>query len=255
MPRHRLPKRRVKVEVTMPFMKSNHRISVLGLGALALVGCEFGNKNATQLSGYDVISGYYSTLPQSISFHAQIGTGAARNASGTVTQMPAFMKALMGNPVMLFFDNPISGDGSLRAHIDTTIGIATKIQDRVGTFGYSDSASGISSGCKLQQDTVNSGSFSQAAATSVIAGLTVRGKLTLDYTISTTLIGDDVDCDAMRAVFKSCYIDNVGCSTDNRSIFYRAFITGVFGPLINAGVMTDAEIGSARMVSYHAIYQ
>jgi|GEM_PF-2691683 len=239
----------------MPILNSKIRWGLFSLGALALVGCKFGNQSTTTLTGYDVISGYYSSLPQTITFHAQIGTGAARVVSGLVNQMPDFLKGLMGNPVMLYYDNPLTKDGSLRAHSNTGLGIPTKIVDSASTFGLSESAAGISSGCKIEQDTTNSGAFVQALRTSTIAGYSVRGTISFDYAITTTLIGDDIDCNALRASFKSCYVDNVGCSTATSSIFYRPFIVGIYGPLIDAGVMTTDEIGTASAVGYHAVYQ
>ena len=239
----------------MPFRKSKVTLGFIALGALSLVGCEFGNKNTTELNGYDIISGYYETLPQTISFNAQIGTGPARTQAGTVSQMPDFMKTVMGNPAMLFYDEPIDGIGSIRSHANTQIGIPTRIQDRAGTFGVSTNGSVVVSGCRFREETIHSGRFSQNASTSTIAGLRVRGKISLDYSATYSLVGDDVDCDVMRAAFKSCYSDNVGCSSDPESIFSRGFIVKVFGSHIGAGIMTEAEILTARSVGYHATYE
>ena len=239
----------------MPFENSKFYAGATILGALSLVGCQFGNKSTTELKGYDTISGYYATLPQTLSFQAQIGSGAVRNQSGLVNQMPDFIKTVMGNPAMLYYDDPISGIGSIRSHSNTGIGIPTKISDHLSMFGVSTSASATISGCKFLEETVHTGKFSQAQATSVISGFTVRGNISIDYSITYSLNGLDADCDPLRAAFKSCYIDNVGCSTDSNSILYRAFVTQVFAPLVNAGVMTDAEIGNARSVTYHATYE
>ncbi len=240
----------------MPFKSLKTQITVSTLaGALTLTGCQFGNKNTTELKGYDTISGYYSSLPQSISFHAQIGAGPARDQNGLVNQMPDFMKSVMANPTMLYYDDPLNGIGSLRSHSNTGLGIPTKISDRLSTFGVSTSASAIVAGCKFLEETVHTGSFSQSSTTSVIAGLTVRGNIAIDYSITYSFVGQDVDCNPLRASMKSCYTDNAGCSTDPNSIFYRPFVTQVFAPLINAGVMTDTEIPSAVSVTYHAIYQ
>jgi hypothetical protein len=240
----------------MPFKYLNTKILFLALGASALAGCQFGNRDVTTLTGYDTISGYYSSLPQSIAFHAEIGTGAPRDQPGLVNQMPDFIKTVMGNPVMLYFDDPIGGAASLRSHSDTTTGIGTMITSTTSTFGASSTAYADVSGCRFQQAITNSGKFSQSPTTSTIAGLNVRGKISLDYTITYSFIGDDIDCNAVRANFQSCFqTGTTGCSTDSASIFYPAFVKEVFGPFVNAGVMTDTEIGSTRGISYHAVYQ
>ncbi len=239
----------------MPFVKSKILFGVVALGALSLSSCEFGNKNSTELTGYDTISGYYSSLPQTITFHAEIGTGPARNQNGLVNQMPDLMKTVMANPTMLYYDDPIHGIGSLRAHADTGNGIPTRISDHLNTFGVSTSASATIPGCIFTKETVHTGSFSQAAVTSVISGMTVRGSISLDFTMTYRFIGADIDCDPMRAAFKSCYVDATGCSTDTSSIFYRPFVQEIFSPLVNSGIMTDVEIGSAKVLTYRATYQ
>lgn len=239
----------------MPFERSKSLFGIACAGVLSLTGCEFGNKNVTQLTGYDTISGYYASLPQTISFHARIGGGAERNQTGVVTQMPDFLKTVMGNPTMLYYDDPIQAYGSLRSHANTGVGFPTKINDRLATFGVSTSGYADVSGCRYLEETLHTGRFNQAATTSVIAGLTVRGNLALDYSATFSFVGDDVDCDAMRAIFKSCYSDNVNCSADPESIFSRAHVVKVFGSLVGSGIMTEAEISSARSVGYHATYE
>jgi hypothetical protein len=223
--------------------------------ASALSACEFGNKSTTTLTGYDTISGFYSSLPQSVSFRAKIGTEAERNVPSTVLHIPAFIKAVMANPTMLYFDDPIGGTGSLRSHLDSEVGFATRIQDKAGTFGLSNTAYAEVSGCRFQQDIVHSGTFSQSATTTVVSDVKVRGQMSIDYALTYSLIGDDADCDNMRAAFLSCYTNDIGCSTNTGSIFYKPFIQLVFDPLIEAGVMTVSEIGSARLVSYRVVYE
>jgi hypothetical protein len=239
----------------MPFVKSKNLFGIIALSALWLSSCQFGNKNSTELTGYDTISGYYSSLPQTITFHAEIGTGPARDQIGLVNQMPALLKTVMANPTMLYYDDPINGIGSLRAHADTSNGIPTRISDHQGTFGVSTSASATIPGCIFKKDTLHTGKFTQAATTTVVNGMTVRGSISIDYTMTYTFVGADIDCDPLRANFKSCYIDGTGCSTDTGSIFYRPFVQEIFSPLVNSGIMTDAEIGSAKVLTYHATYE
>jgi hypothetical protein len=243
----------------MAFGKTRFGVFLVGATALgiALSGCDarIGNHQTTTLTGYDVISGYYASLPQTISFHAQVGTGAARIVNGTVTQMPLYLKTVMGNPTMLYYDNPLTGVGTLRSHANTDVYVITKIQDSLGKFGASTSASATVSGCQFIEEITTSGGFTQAPTTSTVGGYTVRGNLSLDYSANYSLVGEDADCDAMRATFQSCYSNNVGCSTTEGTVFYRPYVEQVFGSLVDAGVITEAEISSTRSLGYHATYQ
>lgn len=229
-------------------------IGLLTLPSL-LSGCEFGNHSETTLSGYDVISGYYSTLPQSIAFRAQVGLGAPRTKSGLVAEIPDFLKTVMDNPTMLYFDDPLKGWGSIRSRVDTSLGIPTTIDLGATTFAESTSAYAEVAGCQLTQDIVHSGGFSQLPSTQVISGVTVRGTLSLDYALDYTLIGMDVDCDPMRDQMKDCYANGLNCATDPASIFYQPFLQEVFDPYVNAGLMTADEIATVRSVGYTAVYR
>lgn len=225
------------------------------LTALIFSGCEFGNKTKTTLTGYDTISGYYTSLPQAVSFRATLGTSAEIMKNGAVNDMPAFLKEVMANPTMLYFDDPIGGIGSIRSRVNTGTGIPTYIDDKLGSFGASSSASSEVPGCRLTQERENFGSFSQLANTVVIAGVKARGAISLDFTLKYTLTGEDIDCNPMRARFKSCYVEGTSCSSDAGSIFYRAFLQETFDPYINVGLITADDIGTFRSLSYHATYQ
>jgi hypothetical protein len=230
--------------------------SAVAISVVALIsGCQFGNRETTLLSGYDVISGYYSTLPQSIAFHAQIGTGTARDVNGLVNQIPDFLKSLMGDPVLLYYDSPTNGVGTIRANDNTDLFLATKIDDSAGTFGYSSTATQNISGCEFREEITTSGTFAQGSATPTVDGFPVRGNLGLDYSATYTLTGDDADCDALRASLQSCYSDGTGCSPNSGDALYGPYVEQVFGPIIGAGVMTESEISSARSVGYHAVYR
>lgn len=233
------------------------QLSVIGLVVftIPLIGCEFGNKSRTVLTGYDTISGYYTSLPQTVSFRAKIGTEAQRTKAGTIGDMPAFLKKVMANPTLLYFDDPIGGIGSLRSRLDTMTGIPTYIQDKLGSFAASSAAASELSGCRLSQETINSGTFSQLASTLVISDVKVRGTISLDYTLTYTITGDDIDCDPMRARLRTCYIDGTDCSSDRDSIFYRPFVLETFDPYVNVGLITAAEIGSFRTLGYSGTYR
>ena len=225
---------------------------------LLFAGCEltkFGNSTETELSGYDTISGYYASLPQSVNFTAKIGTSAERSKNGTMNQMPDFLKLVMANPTLLYFDYPVGGAGSLRARGETETGIPTKIEEKLGRFGASSNAFADVSGCRLAQDIVNSGTFSQYNTNVDIGGVSARGRVSLDYTIKYTLVGSGANCDPVRARFQTCYVDNVNCAADAASIFYPAFVYEMFDPLVNSGTITPSEIGSFREIGYRARYE
>ncbi|MBS1961295.1 MAG: hypothetical protein JST04_03690 [Bdellovibrionales bacterium] len=239
----------------MPFTKYKLGLAVAGAGLLAASGCQFGNRTSTTLLGYDTISGYYASLPQTISFHAQIGTTAPRNQTGNVTQMPLLMKTIMANPTMLYFDDPVNGFGSIRSHANTGIGVPTIIDNTKNSYGASTSGSADVGGCEFKEEIINSGKYADTATTSVVAGYTVRGKLSLDYSVSRTFTGEAVDCTTLLTNMKKCYTDGVGCSSDDASVFYTNRVIDTFQPILDAGVATDAEIVNARELGYHATYE
>lgn len=239
----------------MPLGKLKLSLGVAGASLLAASGCQFGNRTTTTLLGYDTISGYYASLPQTISFHAQIGTTAPRNQPGNVTQMPILMKTIMGNPTYLYFDDPINGYGSIRSHTNTGIGFPTLINAGENTFGASTSGSANIGGCEFREDIITSGKFADTATTSEIAGFTARGKISLDYSVSRTFTGEAVDCSALLTNLKKCYTDGVGCSSDDASVFFTNRVIDLFQPILDAGVATDAEITNAREIGYHATYE
>lgn len=229
--------------------------SGIAVSSLLFAGCEFGNKTKTTLTGYDVISGYYVSLPQSIRFEAQIGNTPLKTKNGVVNDIPDFLKAVMSNPTMLYFDDPVEGIGSIRSRLDTANGIPTYINDKLGNFGASSTAASEIPGCRLTQEKVNFGTFTQLASTVLVSGVKARGTLSLDFTLGYTLTGEDIDCNPMRAQFKSCYVDGIGCSTDSGSIFYRPFVKETFDPYINVGLITADDIASFKSIGYNAVYE
>lgn len=225
------------------------------LFSLLFAGCEFGNKTKTTLTGYDTISGYYMSLPQSVTFQVLIGTTPPATKNGVVNDIPTFLKAVMANPTMLYFDDPVEGIGSIRSRLDTANGIPTYIDDKLGSFGASSTAASEIPGCRLTQEKTNFGTFTQLANTVLISGVKARGTLSLDFTLIYTLTGEDIDCNPMRARLKSCYVDGIDCSTDAGSIFYRPFVKETFDPYINVGLITADDIASFKSVGYRAVYE
>ncbi len=230
-------------------------IFLIGLCVLTLPGCYFGNRSKTTLKGYDTISGFYTSLPQTVTFEATIGNAPKRSKSGTINDIPEILKAIMANPTMLYFDDPIEGIGSIRSHLDSSTGFPTYIEDAAGTFGASISSGGQVPGCLLSKNVVTSGTFAQLPATQTLSGFTVRGSLSLDYTHTVFLTGEDIDCNPLRARIQSCYTDGVGCSTDPNSVLNRTFLKEAFDPCVNIGLITSAEISAFKSVSYHATYE
>lgn len=229
---------------------------ILGFVILPITfsGCEFGNKSKTELTGYDTISGYYMSLPQAISYRAKVGTNEiAKN--GTMAQMPDFLKLVMANPTLLYFDDPIEGIGSIRSRTSSGVGIPTRIQDKSGTFGVSATANAVISGCNLTQEITNNGSFSELESTVTVSDVKVRGKIALTYSIDYRLVGDDADCNPVRARFQSCYTDGTNCSADAGSIFAYDFVTEMFDPAVHSALIAPSDIGTIRTIGYTARYE
>lgn len=217
-------------------------------------GCDFGNKSKTELTGYDTISGYYISLPQAISFRAKVGANEI-SKNGTMTQMPDFLKLVMANPTLLYFDDPIEGIGSIRSRTSSGVGIPTRIEDKVGTFGVSVAAHAEVTGCTLVQEISNNGTFSQLAETVIVSNVKARGKIALTYSIDYRLVGEDADCNPLRARFQSCYTDGTNCATDAGSIFAYDFVTEMFDPAVHSGLIAPSDIGTIRTIGYTARYE
>lgn len=220
-----------------------------------LSGCEFGNKESTSLSGYDTISGYYLTLPQTISFNSEVVGSAPRQKDTPVSGMPDFMKTVMANPTVLAFDDPIKGLGSIRSRSNTNIGFYTLINANAGTLGASDEESATMNGCQFVKTVTTSGTFSQLLTQQQASGVWARGKLALDFDYQYETQGEDSECAAMRGIFKTCYVDGTGCSTDQNSVFYSGLVNEIFAPFIAAGMITTDEIATTKNLRYHARYE
>jgi hypothetical protein len=240
-----------------------HRKAAAALGALVLFlaipsllsGCEFGNKSSTELAGFDTISGYYLTLPQSVAFKARIGDAAERTKNGLVAEIPDFLKLVLGNPTLLVFDDPIQGIGSIRSRQATDYGFYTRIDAKNSQFGASEELSATVSGCRFTKTVVTAGSYTQLASQQEISGVKARGSIAVDYQATYATEGDDADCGPMRAKFETCYVSGTGCVAESNSVYNRTLIQEMFDPLIHAGVMTSDEISDAKSVSFRAIYQ
>jgi hypothetical protein len=220
-----------------------------------LSGCEFGNKRSSELTGYDTISGYYLSLPQSIRFDAEVGNGAPRGKNGLVAEMPDLLKAIMASPTMLVLDDPIKGIGSLRSRENTGIGFLTMMDAKTGTYGASEELYATVGGCRFVKTLTTSGNFSQLLSQQQVAGVWARGKVSLNYDVTFETQGDDVDCAPLRAQFKNCYADGVGCSSDPQSVYYVGLIDEAFTPFIDAGLITIDEIATTKKVRYRAVYE
>ncbi len=221
----------------------------------SLSACEFGNKVKIEQSGYDLISGYYASLPQSIEFRAAIGTAPERTRNGTVAEMPDFLKVVMRNPTALNYVNPVKGVAAIQSRENPNAYFLTLVNDKAGTFGASTSGKAVLADCEFREEIVNSGSFSQLATTQEIAGVTARGKIALDYQLTYSLHGLESDCQAIRNDMHDCYVLGTNCSSDPNSIFSSDFVHSVFDPFVATGIMTGNEIVDFRSVTYRGKYE
>lgn len=220
-----------------------------------LSGCKFGNKDTTTLTGFDTISGYYLSLPQTISFDATLTTGSPRTHDGQVNEMPDLLKTVMANPTLLVFDDPIGGLGSIRSRQQTSTGFYTMIDSAAGTFGAADEVSATVSGCQFVKTVTTSGKFSQLMSQQQVAGVWARGKIALDYDVVFETLGEDSDCVTLRTNFMNCFVNGTGCSSDSGSVYYTGLIDEMFTPFVNSGLITGSEIATTKKLHYHAAYQ
>jgi hypothetical protein len=220
-----------------------------------LSGCEFGNKRSQQLTGYDTTSGYYITQPQAIHFDAQVGNGALRSRDGLVAEMPEFLKRVMANPTLFYFDDPVQKLASFRSRENTNLGFFTLFDNFTKSFGASEEIYAVVGGCRYSKKLTTSGTIAPLPAEQLVSDVWARGKASLVYDVTFETEGDDIDCAPVRTAFQDCYVNDVGCSADPQSLFYFGIIDETFTPLINAGVMTANEIGTTKKTAYRAVYQ
>lgn len=217
---------------------------------VVLSGCRIGNRTSTKLSGYDLVSGYYATEPNSYTIAKKIGVnGSTQTQNTNIQNIPDALKNTFHNPMILQITDLDTGDAVMLNPTNTNLGFDIRVD--TATKGISLSLIGEATvvGCKIEQTIIRTGSYNEQAAT--VNTFSTRGRVTLDYTTEYNWYGDASDCDPwLESAFYDCYMNSNQC-TD----FSYEFVRSVYDTFIQSGFMTTNEIKTARKVSYTARYR
>ncbi len=213
-------------------------------------GCRFGNKNETKYKGYDLLSGYYTTEPRTYSLRVQMeGEASPRTKNEVINKIPSTVSDVVKNPFMLYFDDPVAGNATIRNPVDSSIGFNVKLDADTGMFSYSGQGSMSSgTGCTLDQLIQKAGSIIQFPERKNINDYSVRGSGTIEYSVQHTFTGTAAICSNWLGDFQTCF-STTNCDESSTSLSHF-----LFDPFVDAGLMTAAEITKVRDIRWVATY-
>ena len=222
----------------------------------ALTGCRFGNnQTTTSTTGVDTISGYYETLPQSLSLTVTTGT-QTNTTSVTTNFMPASLSAVMTNPIAVVIQNPVNGQGLITNQSGTN-GYSIYVTGSNTSLAYSESATTQwMTNCTETDTAVRQGSYSQyQTGPKLVEGVNSLGRVSLNITDSFAWVG--TDCASLATTFNTCFVNQDTCwgttAVDREN--ENTDLHSVFDPFINSGVMTVDQIKTVTGISYQVDYQ
>jgi hypothetical protein len=221
----------------------------VGLSLLSM-SCRVQNKQTTTLKGYDTISGYYGTALQKIEVSAKLKgeSKARRKVVGVSLAVPKFLSVL-SDPILLYFDDPQKGSGTLRNNTDTSLGLPINVDMEKKQLSYSRTISGDIDRCQMIGTELDTGSFTEAAGTK--NGFTVKGAMNLEMTIGYQFTGESAGgCDdPMKDFFEACYLDATKCTEDDYTL-----VREVFDRSVLSGLIDTSEIRSIEWVNVSMTY-
>lgn len=214
-------------------------------------GCRFGNNNETKYKGYDLLSGYYSTEPHTYALKARTeGETSDRTKNEIVSKIPAVASDVLKNPIMVYFDDPLTGSATIRNPVDSSIGFGIQLDADSSMFSASShGAMDSGSGCTLDQVIQKAGSIAQYGTKKNVNGYSTRGSATVEYSIEYNFYGTDAACNSwLDTVFYTCY------STASCDEAWTSLAHFVFDPFVDSGIITATEIKKARYLRFVATY-
>jgi len=237
-------------------LRMKYLLGTWALGmTLSLMGCEIGkNSTRVQLVGYDVTSGYYRTSPQGLNLSYTIN-GTSGSQPAHIQNIPADMREIMSDPMLLLVEDPVAGTASLRNSEDTGIGVAgIRIDQKAGKVGKSASGYATFKNCLLEQEITYAGDILQLSP-QTFNGFKIRGQLSFDYQLKYQITGVEQDCTEWLTNMKNCYADASVCETTSNTIVLEGFVHGLFDPYINANAFSVNAIPGVRNLQVDISYR
>lgn len=241
------------VSETLSKSLSKTTVSILTMAALfsGLSSCRIQNKQTVTLKGYDTISGYYSTQLQQIEAVVKVrGETEPRRRNLTVAfAIPKFLDTVT-DPVLLFFDSPLKGNGTLRHNMANDQGFPVNVNMDDRSLSYSQSANSKVEKCMLLGDELDTGSYTEALGDQ--NGFSVKGTIRITFSLGYRFVGDaEGDCiGPMANFFEACYLDASKCNQSDGNLIHS-----IFDRYVNSGVLNSNEIRNVESVRLFMRYE
>jgi len=235
-------------------------IAVLLYGALALIlswftsGCRVGNQVVEQPDP-DQYSGYYTTQPQSLTFY--VTTSNTEQRAAPVKHVPPLISEIMTNPVALIMLNLDSGRAVLTP--DGKRGLPIFL-DPDNSFSYSalypEDTYWRDPECQSRLELTQLGMVTKNPGVASPPGNkhALSGSIHLKVQVVTQFSGN---CGPTFQVIADCYSDSSLCggthAAQNQQV--QADIAAIFDPMIQAKVITVADIPNIRNYAYEVVYE
>ena len=221
-----------------------------------LSGCRIGNNQVTTTTtGGDTISGYYETLPQSLSLSVTTGTQTTTK-SVTTNFMPSWLTTVMTDPLAIVIQNPVNGQGLITNQAGTN-GFSIFVTGANTSLAYSENyTTPWMTNCTENDSGVRQGSYTQyGTGAKQVAGVSSLGRVSMS--ITNTFGWTGTDCPSLATIFYNCFLNQDNC-WDTTAVDRENDNTGlhsIYDPFINSGVMTVDQIKTVTGLSYQVNYQ
>jgi hypothetical protein len=231
---------------------------VLSGALMSMSGCRFGNRVENADPVTDEITGYYETQAQSLQFCVTTNNNGTVCQSAPANQTPATVSSVMTDPVGLALQDESTGYSYLVANANSSNNSAIPIYaDKSGEVSFVGNTTADTlfqdDQCTGQLFIEEEGSFKRVNPYS-FQGFTTYGRLSVNISMITEVRGT---CAASLQAMQNCYndVNQCGMSTLAENASEQAYVQGVFGPYIQAGVMTSADILNVTDLAYEVLYQ
>ena len=257
----------------MTMQGGSNWISLFLCGGIAVVlswatsGCFFGNYQSPQPNP-DQTSGYYVTLPQSLTFFATTQSGT-QTKSADLSLIPSDVGQYLTNPVMVIMQSLSTGSAALTspALAAANSGNIPYLPINIATPAANDSPLSYSQtsapgtfwtdpNCQSTFDLVESGTLTQTTAVMPPAGntLPLKGELQLTLRLVTQLTGN---CGPTLQTIADCYQDATQCggTTSDQNQQIQTQVQTLFGPYIESEALALADLPTLSEYAFEVSYQ
>ena len=230
-------------------------IFVASWAAAILSGCRFGNRVESEetLSRY---TGYYETQPTALIFCAYLPDQTC--AAAPLESIPSLVRTVMTDPVILSVDK--SGSALFVSHDLKSDALPVNLSSdlKLTMSGATPSKTfWKDTKCTTQSALYEEGELQLHEPRRTAAdGKPLSGRVRID-TMWADFADGGADCEPTLQAIAACYQDVSQClgATDTENTETQLRWRKLFGPYIDHGVMTVADIERVRAVAYQVSFQ